>query len=989
MLPHSRPRLVPRSDCVWTHRLHGAHDEGGLPIAEDTAPAVEPSTAGTLRIGARVGRYVVLEEIGRGGMGRVLRAHDPQLQREVALKEVRRDRLGSAGAQRLVAEARAMAKLSHPNVVAVYDVEPIAHGELVLVMEYVPGQTLAHWLQQPHPWRAIVACFRQAGRGLAAAHAAGLLHRDFKADNVLVTAPGVLGEARVRVTDFGLARELDASLDSDPASQSQRGAAQRVAPSDGLTAPGAIVGTLPYLAPERLVGAPADAASDQFAFCVALWEALFRVRPWPGQSIAELAFAMSAGPPRPPSTGPRIPSWLVQTITRGLAHDARDRWPDLPALLVALDRDVAHRRRRTVQIASALGVVAIAAVGMQTYATPRERCSEAAADAHLQGAWDEARRSEVAGAMLGLGAAYADEVWARSEHALDEYASEWRQMHVEACAATTIRGEQAPAVLDLRMACLQRANAELAAVTRVLADADAQTVQRAHAVLATLRPLERCADVEALAAEVEPPLPQDRDAVLRLRAALALATAARKAGHYDEAAQALDTASAELASVSWGPAQAELAVVRGVLLEHTGKYDDAREVLRDGLHSALLWRQDEQVHDAATWLVFVVGSELRHADEAMRYAELARGLGLADPRREAALCTHLAAVLDAEGEYAAAEAEHRRALALIEARDANDPDAARVLGNLANALRSQGRYDEAVAEYQRAIAMQTEALGPRHPDVAGTRHNLAVTLFAQGEHAEAEAEHRGALAVLEPAIGAEHPHVAILRNNLANALFAQREYDDAEAEVRRAIAIQERALGPLHHDVAMSRNSLASILDARGQADAALAEYRNALAIEESASGPDHPDAAQFRHNLALALANRGQYVEAETEHRRALAVLERSLGDEHPHVAASRVNLASLLLQRGETEQARQLAERAWARLQRDDIPPWLEAPGAAVLAQASWASGDAADRGRAIELAEHALATYVEGGTSDGPNADEVRAWLATHRDAKTHVK
>jgi predicted Ser/Thr protein kinase len=288
-------------------------------------------------IGQRVGRYVIRGELGCGGMGRVLRGYDEKLHREVALKEVRGDRLGPSGARRLVAEARAMGKLSHPNVVALYDVLELGDDEVVLVMEYVDGETLADWLRSPRTWQEIVARFEQAGRGLAAAHAAGVLHRDFKPDNVMVGRDG-----RVRVTDFGLAREVE-SVRTDES----RPGAELEPPTLGLppTAPGAIVGTLPYLAPERLFGAPADPSTDQFAFCVSLWEALFGQRPFAGRSVVELALAITAGPATAPVTTPPIPPRLIDTVRRGLAEHASERWPDLDALLAALPDDRPPRRR--------------------------------------------------------------------------------------------------------------------------------------------------------------------------------------------------------------------------------------------------------------------------------------------------------------------------------------------------------------------------------------------------------------------------------------------------------------------------------------------------------------------------------------------------------------------------------------------------------------------------------------------------------------------
>ncbi len=589
---------------------------------EDTAPLGAFEGLARVDRSLRVGRYVVLEEIGRGGMGRVVRAYDPKLQREVALKEVRRETLGPSGARRLVAEARAMAKLSHPNVVAVYDVEEVEDGEVVLVMEYVAGQTLGAWLREPRSWAEILRRFVPAGRGLAAAHAAGLLHRDFKPENVLVGADG-----RVRVTDFGLARELVPEPTNEPDEPTREAPLANM----GLTAPGAIVGTLPYLAPERLTGAPADAASDQFAYCVSLWEALFGERPFAGQSVGELAFAMAAGSPRPPSSAPRVPGWLLAAIVRGLASYPTERWPSMHALLDALAVDPAARRRRWLQAAAGVGALGLAIAGVRTWSFARAKhCNESAAREELVGAWDDTRRATAGPAAQRI----------------DDYASAWAQMHVEACEATAVRGEQSTAVLELRMACLHRAKVELSAVSAVLAHAGARTDD----VIAGLPPLGRCADVDALQADVDPPAPEDAAAVEAIREHLARARASSRAGDHDTARVALAEADAALATVSYEPVRTEIALARGLSFERAGDAPRAEQSLREALRLAARSRQATEMLDAATALVVVVGLHQQRFDEALRYADLALGLAEGDPEREARVRAGVAAVRQARGE---------------------------------------------------------------------------------------------------------------------------------------------------------------------------------------------------------------------------------------------------------------------------------------------------------------------------------------------------
>ncbi len=237
------------------------------------------------RIGAgmMVGRYRLLTAIGRGGFGVVFEAVDTELGRRIALKLLGSQRRGEAAEARLMREAQAMARLSHPNVITVYDVGSF-DGGVFIAMELVDGGTLAGWLAQPRPWRRVVELFLRAGRGLAAAHRAGLVHRDFKPENVLVGR-----DEQVRVTDFGVARMTDAAGDAGAAT----GGDARVAPS--LTRSGALLGTPAYMAPEQMDGAGSDARADLFSFCVALWEALYGARPFRGATVEELRAAIAVG----------------------------------------------------------------------------------------------------------------------------------------------------------------------------------------------------------------------------------------------------------------------------------------------------------------------------------------------------------------------------------------------------------------------------------------------------------------------------------------------------------------------------------------------------------------------------------------------------------------------------------------------------------------------------------------------------------------------
>jgi WD40 repeat protein/serine/threonine protein kinase len=308
----------------------------------------------------KIGRFTIVRELGAGGMGVVYVAYDEQLDRRVAVKLLRGSDTDAEAQLRLQREAQAMARVSHPNVVTVHEVGTF-QDQVFVAMEFVDGQDLRGWQKaERHDWRTIVAIFAQAGEGLAAAHDAGLVHRDFKPDNVLVGKDG-----RVRVADFGLAHAFDAAVvervvenlntgDDEPTSRLE----------SSLTKTGTIMGTPAYMAPEQFEGSRSDARSDQFSFCVALWEGLYGRRPFSGENLVALSYAVMAGNLDPAPTDVGVPAWLHALLVRGLAPMAEDRWPSMRALLDALANDPEIRRTRVLRLATLASVTATVLAGL-------------------------------------------------------------------------------------------------------------------------------------------------------------------------------------------------------------------------------------------------------------------------------------------------------------------------------------------------------------------------------------------------------------------------------------------------------------------------------------------------------------------------------------------------------------------------------------------------------------------------------------------------
>jgi len=341
-----------------------------------------------LEPGARVGRYQILGSVGRGGMGEVYAAYHPDLDRRIALKVVHESGGETAEQQaRLLREARSIARLSHPNVIAVYDAGTVA-DRVYVAMEFVEGVTMDRWLAaEPRSWRQVLDVFVAAGRGLAAAHAAGVVHRDFKPQNVMIARDG-----SVRVMDFGLARmtgdvpavaPILLALTAESASE----------PIQTVTRAGTIVGTPAYMAPEQFRGEAADARSDQFSFCVALYEALFGERPFAGENLLSLTMSVTEGELRVPRAAKRaeIPLWIRRPLLRGLRTEPGQRHPTMTELIDALAHDPASRRRRFVGI-GAIAAAVIASIVVTWQVTSRRR---AAAEREISRQVDDAARTTI------------------------------------------------------------------------------------------------------------------------------------------------------------------------------------------------------------------------------------------------------------------------------------------------------------------------------------------------------------------------------------------------------------------------------------------------------------------------------------------------------------------------------------------------------------------------------------------------------------------
>ncbi len=834
--------------------------------------------------GERFGRYVLLDPIGSGGMGVVYAAYDPELDRRVALKLLRRaaEDGSSLGRARLLREAQAMAKVSHPNVITVFDVGTL--GESVFVaMELVVGEDLRAWLDRPRSVDEILAVFVQAGRGLAAAHAVGLIHRDFKPGNVLVGNDGV-----VRVADFGLARRIGAPRVEPPVVEVLETPLSGTTVRDSVTRTGAVIGTPAYMAPEQHLGRELDARADQFSYCIALWEALTGARPFTATHPVELMIEITRGEIAP-GRDAAIPGWIRAVLVRGLSVEPARRFPDMDALLAALARDPRRTRRR---LAIASGAAALA-IGTTVWLAGGGDDPCAGGDAELAEAWGPARREQLTEAFTATELRYAADVASGVVRRLDDYGTAWLLARTDACTATHVRGEQSPQTLERRMRCLDRRRRDLGALIDVLVQADAGSVERASESLQALRSLDACADPARDWGDV--PVPDDpvvRASVEGLRDELGRINALDRAGRWREGVELAASVTMQAERLADPGLRAEAELSYGHVLVGEGRPQEGVEHLHEAAAQAVLAGHDEALLDAWISIVWHTGVDLSRPDEArtwVRYADAALERLGRPSRSYGNLRAAEGAVEWAAGRPEAALVSARASLAV---RLEDQPGAAILANNylqIGNILVQLARYDEADEPFAQSLRIAIDNDGPEHPLVSAIENSIGVRHFMAGDYQDAEEHWRRAYAIMEGALGADHPDLFYSLGNLAEAMREQGKYDEALATMARVLALQRKSLPPMHREIGTTHHNVGTILLDDGDAAAAVPELREALRIREHALDPGDPALANTLTALGEALLAQGHDAEVLPLLQRAQAIRDVAPGEP---IAAARTRL-------------------------------------------------------------------------------------------------
>ncbi|MEM6989134.1 MAG: serine/threonine-protein kinase [Myxococcota bacterium] len=803
----------------------------------------------------RIGRYTLGPQIGEGGMGTVYEATDARLGRTVALKRVR-PRAGRSGPQataRLIREARALAQVEHPNVVSIFDVgHDEAEGGAYIAMALIDGVPFGEWLRsRPTPAR-IIQAVSQAGRGLAAAHAAGIVHRDVKPSNLLIARDG-----RAVVVDFGLAVDGEGSSSLVPTTEPTTTSAAELR----LTRTGMVLGTPAYMSPEQHYGEPTDARSDQFSLCVVLYEALAGQRPFGGASAAELAHAKESPPPSlPPELG--LPSRVSAAIRRGLSRTPEDRFATIEQLIAALQA----ARRRGPHRGIVVGLASLAVAGAAAWSSPRDEpemtATESCAVDPQQLDVAGASEAQVFASLRALASPRGRATGADALARLHDFEQDWRAARLALCQANEAVPRDAPA-----SRCLRIADARAVGIVNALGEADQTIVQHVGAAVRQLPDPSSCL---ATPSDEERPIPVDEqtaEQVGELRVALAAAHGRGAAGDFERASAEAIELLASAREVGFAPVIAETAFIAGSYAIELGNGAQGRALVEEAYFTAKTEHAVQLTVEAAGLLAFVHGVIEGDLDGARQWYQHA---------------------LAAAGDYARA----RRELGFVEL-------------NFGSTLVVVGHFDEALTHLERAERALTDARrGQALLEARCQVHQVkSAAYLGLGQYDSALSSAERAVRMAEASHGAWPSTTADALSNMANALTRLARVDEAIVAQDRALAIRREFVGSDHATVGEGLVNLASMQLELGRTDAAVDTSREAVEVLAASVGEDHLTTTASRANLGLALLAAGKAAEAIDGLRAAERQLQLVVEDDNPTLLMVRLGIARAARELGRDE--------------------------------------------------------------------------------------
>ncbi len=828
-------------------------------------------------------RFRVIGALGRGGVGVVYRGWDDELDRPVAIKFLRPLRPGARAGEsldhsaRLRRESIALAALSHPNVVEVYDIVAGPDG-VGIVMELVEGEVLRDWLESSaRSTTEILRVFVEAGKGLQAVHDAGLVHRDFKPANVMVGVDG-----RVRVLDFGLAR-LVVGTNSEPALLERPSPQARTSVTSAeLTEHGVVMGTPAYMSPEQIDGEPVGALSDQFSYCVSLYQALAGDRPFEGHNLKARRNAIAKRAPKLTTVSRRI----RDAVARGLEPDPEDRWPTMRALLDVLEAELRPASKRWWASSVVVGSLALGAIAVAEEREDPDCHGSSPRDV----SWTAQRREAVQAAFSATGAAFAEHSWTNAETAIDDYVGRWTDEHEHACNAVP----KNPAAEE----CLDRVRARFDAVLDVLETADLNVVEHA------LSAVQRLPDPTDCANEVG----AGDDPVLADLHAQALALF--DSGQYTPAVQLSRELLSEALARDSLVYQASALWILGAAKDDLGHYDEAIDDLQDAYFLAVRLGDHDLAFQAALGAASSAGMGQRRPNDGLAWVRHARSQidRLEDPEILTAKASGIeGSILMMAGDMDAGLVRLKEAHAsFVRLLGEDDGSTVAALNNLGMAYHQLGRLDDALACSLRARELTLESTGPGHPALATAHHSVANTLGLLGRPDEAIAAYQDALAIWEKTLGPTNPRVAMTYYNIGRLHQFEEQYDASLQNYQHAIALLEESMGRDHINTAMAVHNAGGVHHDKGELRQAQEYLERSLAVFETAQ-VDPLYLAINRFELATVLHER------DLTPTRVTRLIEASRASLESHPGFGDEQLESV---------------REWIRDNRPDLAPFKQRP-------------------------------------------------------------